>query len=130
VDGGSWDTAGQEQFRCISKAYFRGASGSILAFDLSSKESFDNTRTWLEEVLREVPAVLYHQRARTPNAVLTSPYQVTPGHKVFLVGLKDDLPVRLVLHIFFPCLDGGGTDRSCWWWWWLWCIGNVPAAID
>ncbi|ELR19123.1 RAB36 member RAS oncogene family protein [Acanthamoeba castellanii str. Neff] len=65
-----WDTAGQEQFRCISKAYFRGASGSILAFDLSSKESFDNTRAWLEEVLREV----------------------TPGHKVFLVGLKDDLP--------------------------------------
>lgn len=56
----SWDTAGQEQFRCISKAYFRGASGSILAFDLSSKESFDNTRAWLEEVLREVPPTKTH----------------------------------------------------------------------
>jgi GTPase SAR1 family protein len=55
-----WDTAGQEQFRCISKAYFRGASGSILAFDLSSKESFDNTRAWLEEVLREVPTSATH----------------------------------------------------------------------
>jgi len=64
-----WDTAGQEQFRCISKAYFRGASGCLLAFDLSNRESFENTRTWLEEVLREV----------------------TAGHKIFLVGLKDDL---------------------------------------
>jgi hypothetical protein len=78
----SWDTAGQEQFRCISKAYFRGASGSVLAFDLSSKESFDNTRTWLEEVLREV-------LSRPPPAV-QSPLAGQLTHK--FMGAGDTRP--------------------------------------
>lgn len=30
-----WDTAGQERFRNITQAYFKGAKGIILAFDLT-----------------------------------------------------------------------------------------------
>jgi len=48
-----WDTAGQERFRTISSAYYRGAHGIVLAYDVSDEKSFQNTtRQWLQEVDR------------------------------------------------------------------------------
>jgi len=48
-----WDTAGQEQFKSVSRAYFRGASAVILAFDLGNPETLEGAREWLNEVTRE-----------------------------------------------------------------------------
>lgn len=47
-----WDTAGQERFRTITSAYYRGADGIIMVYDITHRESFDNVREWLEEVNR------------------------------------------------------------------------------
>ena len=44
-----WDTAGQENFRSITRAYFRGAIGGLLVFDLTKRETFENLDRWLEE---------------------------------------------------------------------------------
>jgi small GTP-binding protein len=49
-----WDTAGQEQFRSISKAYFRGATAVLIVFDLENMNSFINTQIWLQEVQNEL----------------------------------------------------------------------------
>ena len=45
-----WDTAGQERYRTITNAYYKGAEGIILCFDLFKKQSFDNLDVWLAEV--------------------------------------------------------------------------------
>lgn len=45
-----WDTAGQEQFHTITKSYFRGADGILLCFDLTSKQTLDKTRAWMESI--------------------------------------------------------------------------------
>ena len=45
-----WDTAGQERYRTITNAYYKGADGIIIVFDLCSKESFMNLGSWLKEV--------------------------------------------------------------------------------
>ena len=45
-----WDTAGQERYRTITNAYYRGADGIILVFDLFKRESFLNLYSWLKEV--------------------------------------------------------------------------------
>eukprot|EP00123_Amoebidium_parasiticum_P013154 comp21801_c0_seq4/m.31015 comp21801_c0_seq4/g.31015 ORF comp21801_c0_seq4/g.31015 comp21801_c0_seq4/m.31015 type:complete len:219 (-) comp21801_c0_seq4:29-685(-) len=45
-----WDTAGQERFRTITTAYYRGAMGILLVYDITSKLSFDNLRTWLKNI--------------------------------------------------------------------------------
>merc|ERR1712170_275577 len=45
-----WDTAGQESFRSITRSYFRGAIGALLAFDLTCRESFTNIANWIEEI--------------------------------------------------------------------------------
>jgi Ras-related protein Rab-1A len=44
--------AGQERFRTITSAYYRGADGIIMVYDVTSQESFDHVEEWLSEVDR------------------------------------------------------------------------------
>lgn len=45
-----WDTAGQEKFRSVSKAYFRNAVGAVLVFALDDMKSFDDLNGWLSDI--------------------------------------------------------------------------------
>jgi Ras-related protein Rab-1A len=45
-----WDTAGQERFRTITSAYYRGADGIIMVYDVTARESFNHVKEWLVEV--------------------------------------------------------------------------------
>ncbi|CCC06926.1 ras family-domain-containing protein [Copromyces sp. CBS 386.78] len=45
-----WDTAGQERFRTITTAYYRGAMGILLVYDVTDERSFNNIRTWFANV--------------------------------------------------------------------------------
>lgn len=45
-----WDTAGQERFRTITTAYYRGAMGILLVYDVTDERSFNNIRNWLRNV--------------------------------------------------------------------------------
>ncbi|XP_074966396.1 ras-related protein Rab-36 isoform X1 [Phalacrocorax aristotelis] len=65
-----WDTAGQEKFKCIASAYYRGAEVIITVFDLADIQTLDHTKQWLEDALRE----------NEPDSSL-----------IFLVGTKKDL---------------------------------------
>uniref|UniRef100_A0A0R3W2B0 Ras-related protein Rab-1 n=1 Tax=Taenia asiatica TaxID=60517 RepID=A0A0R3W2B0_TAEAS len=47
-----WDTAGQERFRTMTVAYYRGAHGIIVVYDVTSEESFRNLELWMEEIKR------------------------------------------------------------------------------
>jgi len=49
-----WDTAGQERFRTITSAYYRGADGIILVYDICDRDSFEQVNDWLSEVNRYV----------------------------------------------------------------------------
>ncbi|GMH25673.1 hypothetical protein Nepgr_027516 [Nepenthes gracilis] len=45
-----WDTAGQERYRAITSAYYRGALGALLVYDVTKPTSFDNVSRWLKEL--------------------------------------------------------------------------------
>jgi len=45
-----WDTAGQERFRTITTAYYRGAMGILLLYDITNEKSFDNIKTWIHNI--------------------------------------------------------------------------------
>ncbi|KAH0785312.1 ras-related protein RABA2a-like [Histomonas meleagridis] len=47
-----WDTAGQERYRAITSAYYRGAIGALLLYDISAALTFSSLSRWLQE-LRE-----------------------------------------------------------------------------
>ncbi|XP_036597734.1 ras-related protein Rab-36 isoform X3 [Trichosurus vulpecula] len=65
-----WDTAGQEKFKCIASAYYRGAQVIITTFDLADIQTLGHTRQWLADA----------QRENEPGSSF-----------VFLVGTKKDL---------------------------------------
>uniref|UniRef100_A0A3P8SW22 Ras-related protein Rab-36 n=1 Tax=Amphiprion percula TaxID=161767 RepID=A0A3P8SW22_AMPPE len=69
-----WDTAGQEKFKCIASAYYRGAQVIVTVFDMADIKSLDHTRQWLKEAMRE----------NEPDSCF-----------IFLVGTKTDLLVRI-----------------------------------
>lgn len=48
-----WDTAGQETYKSVTRSYFRGASGALLVFDLSRKQTFQHVTDWLSD-LRQI----------------------------------------------------------------------------
>eukprot|EP00252_Welwitschia_mirabilis_P011167 TRINITY_DN2510_c0_g1_i2.p1 TRINITY_DN2510_c0_g1~~TRINITY_DN2510_c0_g1_i2.p1 ORF type:complete len:167 (+),score=26.44 TRINITY_DN2510_c0_g1_i2:436-936(+) len=46
-----WDTAGQERFRTMTSAYYRGAQGVILVYDVTRRETFTSlSEVWLKEL--------------------------------------------------------------------------------
>lgn len=45
-----WDTAGQERYQAITTAYYRGAIGALLVYDITRQDTFDHVETWLEEL--------------------------------------------------------------------------------
>mmetsp|Transcript_60445 Transcript_60445/g.148697 ORF Transcript_60445/g.148697 Transcript_60445/m.148697 type:complete len:222 (+) Transcript_60445:178-843(+) len=45
-----WDTAGQERYRAITSAYYRGAVGALLVYDIAKHVTFENVDRWLKEL--------------------------------------------------------------------------------
>ena len=45
-----WDTAGQERYRAITSAYYRGAVGALLVYDMTKHGTFENVDRWLREL--------------------------------------------------------------------------------
>ena len=64
-----WDTAGQDRFRAITKNYYKGAHGIILIYDVTSLQTYENVKTWINQIREEAP----------PNVV------------IFLAGNKIDM---------------------------------------
>lgn len=45
-----WDTAGEERYRALASAYYRGSVGVLLVFDVTNPRSFKNAAYWLSEI--------------------------------------------------------------------------------
>uniref|UniRef100_A0A3P8NTB7 Ras-related protein Rab-25 n=1 Tax=Astatotilapia calliptera TaxID=8154 RepID=A0A3P8NTB7_ASTCA len=45
-----WDTAGQERYRAITSAYYRGAVGALLVYDIAKHLTYENVDRWLKEL--------------------------------------------------------------------------------
>ncbi len=44
-----WDTAGMERYRSITNAYYKGAKGVIIVYDICRKKSFENVDKWIDD---------------------------------------------------------------------------------
>jgi len=51
-----WDTAGQERYRAITSAYYRGAVGALVVYDISKESSFENVEKWFIELKENATA--------------------------------------------------------------------------
>ena len=44
-----WDTAGQENFKSITRAYFQSSACAIVVYDISNRVTFNNASNWIED---------------------------------------------------------------------------------
>ena len=54
-----WDTAGQENFRSITRAYYKNSVCALVVYDISSKESFSNVSSWVEDCKNQSPKTIF-----------------------------------------------------------------------
>ena len=70
-----WDTAGQERYKSITAAYYKGAKGALVVYDVTSKTTFENIDKWMSEIKEKA----------------------SPDMKVMIVGNKIDLKEERVV---------------------------------
>ena len=45
-----WDTAGQENFRSITRSYYRFSVAAIVVYDVTKRATFDRIKDWMDEI--------------------------------------------------------------------------------
>ena len=50
-----WDTAGQENFRSVTRAYYKSAAVAMVVYDISSEDSFKHIQTWIKDCRELAP---------------------------------------------------------------------------
>ena len=45
-----WDTAGQERYKAITSAYYKGAKGAFVVYDITRKNTFDSVNRWVSDI--------------------------------------------------------------------------------
>jgi len=71
-----WDTAGQEEFDAITKSYYRGAAGCVIAFSTTDRDSFDAVENWIRKVedeVQNVPMVLVQNKIDLVDQAVMTP---------------------------------------------------------
>ncbi|XP_019410973.1 PREDICTED: ras-related protein Rab-25 [Crocodylus porosus] len=53
-----WDTAGLERYRAITSAYYRGAVGALVVFDITKHQTYDEVERWLKELYDHAEATI------------------------------------------------------------------------
>ena len=45
-----WDTAGQERYKAITSAYYKGAKGAFIVYDITRKNTFETVNKWVSDI--------------------------------------------------------------------------------
>jgi small GTP-binding protein len=54
-----WDTAGQENYRSITRAYYKNSVCAILVYDISNRETFEHISNWIEDCTAQSPKTVF-----------------------------------------------------------------------
>ena len=54
-----WDTAGQESFRSITRAYYKNSVCAMVVYDITSRDSFNNVMSWIEDCKNQSPKTIF-----------------------------------------------------------------------
>jgi Ras-related protein Rab-23 len=112
-----WDTAGQEEYDAITRAYYKGAGACILAFSTTDRTSFDNIEKWYKKVTDEcgniVIVLVQNKVDLMDNAVMEARDVEFIAKKLKLklyrTCVKEDLNVKDVFcHLGSEFVRGGG----------------------
>ncbi|KAF5280336.1 hypothetical protein FQR65_LT03145 [Abscondita terminalis] len=108
-----WDTAGQEEFDAITKAYYRGAQACVLAFSTTDRDSFEAAHSWklkVENECGEIPTVIVQNKIDLIDQTVVNPEEAellarALGCRLLRTSVKEDINVASVFrHLAARCL--------------------------
>ena len=112
-----WDTAGQERLAKLTNSFLRNLDGVMLVFDLTDRQSFDNTLTWYKQICEnsDIPIVfignksdLRDQRVVQEGAMerVARDFKFTPFETSAVNGSNVETAFGCLFYkILEPCLD-------------------------
>ncbi|KAI9202958.1 ras family-domain-containing protein [Polychytrium aggregatum] len=97
-----WDTAGQEEFDSITKAYYKDANALVLAFSTTDRQSFETIKSWrskVEQVCDDLSMVLIQNKIDLiGSAAVTNEEAESLARelklKFYRISVKDSLNVE------------------------------------
>ena len=134
-----WDTAGQERYRSITSAYYKGAHGALVVYDITRKSSFDSVEKWLSDLKNNGSLItsvsrnnlaeggiiekLYSQLS--PLDLLSNKNDKYQGNFFTCLNVNTDMSnitvddlnsraeyVRIITYDNEPCIELGESDSS------------------
>ena len=54
-----WDTAGQENFRSITRSYYKNSACALIVYDITKRVSFENLSDWIEDCKNSSPKTVF-----------------------------------------------------------------------
>lgn len=109
-----WDTAGQEEFDALTKAYYRGAQACVLAFSATDRASFRALESWRRKVEAEcgpLPTAIVHNKIDLPDEAVVSREEAEEMSRkmqlrCFRTSVKENINVDEVFrYLTDRCLD-------------------------
>lgn len=100
-----WDTAGQERFRSINAAYYRGADGVLIVFDVTKESSFANVQSWLNDFKE-------HSNKHSSIILIGNKIDLTDHRRVSIEqaqNLADEIGIR---YFEASAMNGENVDAS------------------
>lgn len=101
-----WDTAGQEQYRAISKSYYKSIAGVVMVYDITNRSSFENIREWVRDVQQEtsqnVSYILLGNKGDLEGRVVSTEegtqLAIDLGMKFLETSAKDSSNINVAFH--------------------------------
>ena len=72
-----WDTAGQEQYKALTKNFYRNSDGVIIVYDVTDKNTFEKVQEWVQSISeytdreKNIRKVLVGNKIDLPRQVTT-----------------------------------------------------------
>lgn len=95
-----WDTAGQERYKSITAAYYKGAKGAMIVYDVTNQKSFENIDKWSSEIREKA--------AKTINLMVI-------GNKIDLtdkIVVKSDEALNKGKMLDIPVMETSALDST------------------
>jgi len=122
-----WDTAGAERFRTMTAAYYRGAHGIVLVYDVTDRRTFQSIRNWVYQIHQHVDVhvikMLVGNKCDMLDERVVNTHEGEKLAREFNMGFwetsaKNNLNVEESFHSIAKrvkdriIIDGGGTDST------------------
>ena len=100
-----WDTAGQENFKSITRGYYKGSAVAMIVYDITNEQSFSNVENWIRDCKDSAPS--------TALLVLIGNKSDLEDKRVISKNSGEDLAIENNMMFFeTSALNGNGVNDA------------------